>query len=426
MQKFCSDVLVVGGGIIGTTIARQLAKTNPKLRINLIEKETDFGQHTSKHNSGVLHGGLYYKTDSRKARHCVRGNMLLTQYHKDHNIALVECGKIISAKNDQEFESLKALQSQATQNGVKVDLISQSEALKLEPRLKLHKDYPLLFCPSTKAGDPQAVLGQLVKDLNQCSNVSLHSSTKYKKILKNEQNNIAIKTSEGNVFESRILVNCAGLYADRIAKDFGVAQQLSLIPLKGLYLKDSASVGKFRTLVYPVPPVKGSMFLGVHTTITKSGDLKLGPTAVPAFWRENYRGLDNFEINELLEVLKEYLKIGLSTKSLYYIKLFIQEMRRHNKSRIVSDAQQLVNLCEDGNTNSLIPKDVIENRFEFGQPAIRSQLIDATTKEFLSDFLVEEHMSTLHLLNMVSPGWTSSLSLAEEVSDRVEQLLQVQ
>ena len=423
--KLKSDILVIGGGIIGTSIARQIARASPTLKINLIEKENDFGLHGSTRNTGTIHCGVYYKIDSPQAKHCSRGNHLLTEYHKERKLPLIECGKLIPAQNAEESIRLKEYQKQATINKTPTEIISQTEAQKLEPTLRMHdEDFKALFCPTTKAGSPTGVMTELVKDLRDCHNVNLFPNTPYAGIKHKEEKLYTIKTRNGNnTFQARVVINCAGLYAEKIAKDFGIKTNYTTMPFKGLYLIDKKGKGDSKMLVYPVVPLKAGMFSFIHTTLTHNGSLKLGPTTTPAFWREDYSGFKNFSATELCTVLYYYLKIGLSNNSSYKLKFFINEMKKHDKRVILKDIQKLVNLFEHPNDLQTLTKEEIDERFEPMVGAIRNQVVDTDTNELFEDFLIEQSGNSIHMLNIVSPGWTCALSLAEEISDRALKLL---
>jgi len=219
------------------------------------------------------------------------------------------------------------------------------------------------------------------------------------------------------------LINCAGLYADKVAHDFDVAKELTLLPLKGVYLIDDVKndVHDMKTLIYPVPPagtVKGNYFLGVHTTLTTEGKIKLGPTALPGFWRENYEGMQRFKADELKEILKLYLKIGFSRQCGFFLSMLFKELWKHYSPNIVAEGKSLVTVYDDIKQNVFGFNKVGKN-FHYGKGGIRTQMINVNTLELLNDFHIIRNKNQLHYLNIISPGWTSSLAMGEDVHNLI-------
>jgi len=298
-----SDVVIVGGGIVGSSIAKNLGLKYPNKRIFILEKDNKLGKHNSTMNSGVLHAGLYYPTGSNRAKYCVKGNKLLTNYHKEKKIEVNYCGKLIIPKNKEESERIDELYEQGRRNGVEnLRIINRSEAEKIEPNLKLDKDYKIIFSGETKIGNPRRVIEELERDIYSISNVTKMTNCGFEYLIKNEKDEIILQDSNGDIHETSFIINAAGLYADKIAKKFEVGLNYELLPLMGTYLVDrkyknlnfstslenlkeiTSNSSNLKTLIYPVPPsqaTKGNNFLGVHTTITSEGEVKLGPTALP-------------------------------------------------------------------------------------------------------------------------------------------------
>jgi L-2-hydroxyglutarate oxidase LhgO len=212
-----------------------------------------------------------------------------------------------------------------------------------------------------------------------------------------------IETISGKLLSAKKIINTAGLYADKIARDFGFSQHYTIIPFKGIYLKYTKKDKPIKTNIYPVPNLKNP-FLGVHYTITVDGTIKIGPTSIPAFWRENYKGMDNFKIGELGNVLGWESRLFLSN-AFGFRGLAFDEMKKYNKAYFVSLATSMVhNIDKSGFT-------------EWSKPGIRAQLLNTKTLELVMDFVVEGDSTTIHVLNAVSPAFTCSFPFAKWVVD---------
>ena len=217
----------------------------------------------------------------------------------------------------------------------------------------------------------------------------------------------AVKTSQGNI-EFGYMVNAAGLYADKIAQDFGFSRDYRILPFKGLYLYSNEPAGAFQTNIYPVPDLRNP-FLGVHFTVTAEGKVKIGPTAIPAFWRENYKGLTNFNFNELMEII--FRQAGLFWSSDFDFKnLAFEELQKYSQAKLVSIA------------SSLAEGVGIKSFKKWGEPGIRAQLLNIRDKKLEMDFVTEGDERSLHILNAVSPAFTCALPFADFVCDKITKL----
>ena len=391
-----SDFLVIGGGVIGINIARCLKHQYPDSSVALIEKEEHCGLHASGRNSGVLHAGFYYTPDSLKAKFTRLGNARLTQYCKNKKIALNKCGKLVVAKNQSELASLDELLKRGRTNGIELHELTAEEAKRIEPRAKTFER--ALFSPSTSTVDPVAVMEHMREDA--CSEgVQIHLGTPYL-----GRKGTAVRTAK-NDFSPGYVVNAAGLYADKIARDFGFSERYRILPFKGLYLYSDEPAGSIRTNIYPVPNL-GNPFLGVHFTVTASGNAKIGPTAIPAFWRENYGGMSNFQAGEFLEIVRR--SVGLLAFSNFDFKhLALEEIRKYSKVRMVELAGHLAEGVR------------VEHFHKWGRPGIRAQLLDIHKKKLEMDFVLEGDEHSMHVLNAVSPAFTCSLPFAEYVCEKI-------
>jgi len=385
MSKIDTDFLIIGAGIIGVTFALNLKKAYPNKKICLIDKEPDVGFHASGRNSGVLHAGFYYHPDSLKAKFTRLGNQELTEYCEKKGLKINKCGKVVVAKSEDELDTLFELKRRGDTNGVELYIIDEKELAKIEPNAKTYQY--ALWSPRTSVVDPIEVLKSLKRDLESLG-VEFYFSTPYKKRL--GKNSIQ---AGDFIFEYGKLINCAGLYADKIAKDFGLSENYVLVPFKGLYLEYTGKEKLISKNIYPVPNIKNP-FLGVHFTIKVDGTIKIGPTATPCFWRENYNGLRNFKITELLEILK--WDSMLFTKNPLFRKTAFQEIRKYIKRNLIEDASKLVKSLDKSKFN------------RWGKPGIRAQLVDIKSLQLVQDFVVESDEEGIHILNAVSPAFTAS------------------
>ncbi len=387
MEVEKTDYLIIGAGIIGLTLARQLHEKAPGKRIILLDKEPDVALHSSGRNSGVLHAGFYYTSNSLKARFTRDGNLALKRYCKDNDLPLNECGKVVVACNEQELLALYELEKRGLANGVDVRLVTESELAEIEPNAKTFKK--ALYSPATATVDPVGICKSIKNRLLQ-SGADILFGEGYKELA---GENI-VKTSKGRRIFAGHVINAAGLYADKIARDFGFSKNYIIIPFKGIYLKHTGAQAPLKVNVYPVPNLKNP-FLGVHYTVTVDGHVKLGPTAIPAFWRENYEGFDNFSLAEMVEIgANESLLFLLN--SFGFRSLALEEVRKYYKPFFVGLGAKLVNKIDAAGFN------------EWSRPGIRAQLLNTGTRELVQDFIVEGDKASTHILNAVSPAFTGS------------------
>ncbi|MFN3532762.1 MAG: L-2-hydroxyglutarate oxidase [Candidatus Brocadia sp.] len=391
-----TDILIVGGGIVGVSIAKELASRHPDLDITLLEKEATVACHASARNSGVLHAGFYYTPDSLKAKFTVEGNRLLTDYCLKHHLTINRCGKIVVAKDEKELEGIFELKRRGDKNGVALEIVDEKRLTGLEPNARTFDK--ALYSPTTSVVNPAEVVEHIAQNLK--GNVKILLNEKFRK-----REDVSTVSTNTQKIKFRHLINSAGLYADKIAHQFGIGQKYTLIPFKGLYLeyKDSTLIRKH---IYPVPNLKNP-FLGVHFTITADGKVKIGPTAIPAFWRENYQGLSNFSLNEFFEVLFYEARLFV-TNAFNFRSLALEEMKKYCRNYFIQQAVHLV-------------KKIDINKFgNYLNPGIRAQLLDTETLKLVMDFVVEHGENSTHILNAVSPAFTSAFSFSKFIVDEVE------
>ena len=389
-----SDFLIVGAGIVGLTIAWELHKRYPDSRISIIEKEPDVAYHSSGRNSGVLHAGFYYNSESLKARFTKHGNQAMKAFCKEKGLSLNENGKVVVAKNEEEIAGIEKLHERGKLNGVDVSIIDEKELSRLEPNARTTDK--ALYSPSTATIDPKEISKALRADLS-AKGVNIYFNEAYKKLAGKNQ----IVTKSEQIYQGKKIINTAGLYADKIAKEFGFSGGYTIIPFKGVYLKYMYDNHPVTMNVYPVPNLKNP-FLGVHFTVTVNNEVKIGPTSIPAFWRENYYRGNNFNVNEMMSILGWEAKLFLSN-AFGFRNLAFDEIKKYRKPYFVNLAAQLI-------------KNIDKSGFkEWSSPGIRAQLLNKQTSELVQDFVVESDTDSVHVLNAVSPAFTSSFPFAEWV-----------
>ena len=391
-----TDFLIIGAGIIGLAIAKVLREVYPEKEICIIEKENSLGAHASGRNSGVLHAGFYYTPDSLKAKFTRQGNQELKELCEEKGLRLNKCGKIVVAQNEGELEVLFELKRRGDINGVELYIITEKELKDIEPNAKTYKY--ALFSPNTATVDPLEVLKALESELRE-KEVRFFFNCPYRKKLSDDLGIIA----GGKIFKAEKFINCAGLYADKIARDFGFSKNYQLVPFKGIYLEYKGNDQFIKRNIYPVPDIRFP-FLGVHFTVRVDGKIKIGPTAMPAFWRENYEGFKKFNFKEVLATIKWNTLMFI--KKAEFRKLAIEEMKKYSKSYLIEQAKKLV---------YNIPSTEL---FKWSKPGIRAQLIDKRSLTLIQDFIVEGDKHSVHILNAVSPAFTASFPFARYVVEK--------
>jgi L-2-hydroxyglutarate oxidase LhgO len=355
-----------------------------------------------------LHAGFYYTADSLKARFCREGNRMLTEYCMERNLALNKCGKLVVARNAEELAGIQILYDRGLANGVKLDLLSAEEARRIEPRARTYEK--ALFSPTTSSVDPLQVLSSLVQDA-RAAGVKFSYQTLFHSQLQSGDGTsrlLFLTGGQKKKIAAGYVVNCAGLYADQIAHDFGFGQRYTILPFKGLYIYSNEEPGTLACHIYPVPDLNNP-FLGVHHTLTVKGQNKIGPTAIPAFWREQYGGFSRFRAGEVLSIITRQVRLFLSA-GFDFRNLALSEIKKYRRKTLVAQAAEL---C-----SGIVP----ENFTKRGRPGIRAQLLDRKENKLIMDFLLEGDKRSLHVLNAVSPAFTCALPFASHVADTIDRL----
>lgn len=395
MATLQTDFLIIGAGIIGQSIALKLRQRFPEASIVILDKEMDVAQHASGRNSGVLHAGFYYTADSLKARFTVQGSKALKEFCTSNNLPINNCGKLVVATNAEELKQLFELERRGKANGSNVSIIGADEASKIESNIATYEK--ALYSPDTATVDPVQVCQKLKQILIQ-QGVSFKFDTQYK----SHSANIVYTNSAS--YSAKLIINSAGLYADKIAQDFGFGKLFTIMPFKGLYLKYTKNTSDIKTNIYPVPNLKNP-FLGVHFTKTVDGGIKIGPTAIPAFWRENYSGFSAFKVDEMLQILGTQAKLFLGNY-FNFRDLAFDEIKKYRRDYFVGLAKKLV--------KSIDPQGFTM----YTKPGIRAQLLNVNTNQLIQDFVIEGDRKSVHILNAVSPGFTCCFPFAEYVIDK--------
>lgn len=390
------DIIFIGGGIVGTASALKLLEKK-NLRILLIEAEDTLAKHQTGNNSGVIHSGLYYKPGSLKALNCTRGREMLYQFCEEHSIPHERCGKIVVATDESELSQLKMLEERGIANGlVGIKRLTKEEIKEYEP---YSNGIEALYVPQTGIVDYVAVTNKYAKlIMKNGGEIKLKSKAVSIKV---NCNQIVVCTEEDE-FKSKYLVNCGGLYSDKVAKMSGVNPDVKIIPFRGEYYelkKDKQHLVK--NLIYPVPDPQFP-FLGVHFTRMIHGGVEAGPNAVLAFKRTGYKKSD-IDISQITEML---LYPGFWKMAKKHYKMGWEEFKRSfSKKLFVKSLQKLIpELAED----DIIP----------GGAGVRAQALDRNGK-LLDDFRIIQTDKMIHVLNAPSPAATASLSIGDTISDMI-------
>ncbi len=390
-----TDIIIIGGGIVGLATAYQFTLDYPLLKITLLEKEQQLAAHQTGHNSGVLHTGIYYKPGSLKALNCLEGKSRMEDFCRKEEIDFEICGKVIVAISEAELPALETIYQRGRTNGVSCEMISTEKLNELEPYVAGIK---AVHVPEAGIVDYGQVCKRFAKHLQNNEDNQIHCSTKVIGIRHSES--IVVETEQGE-FEGRFLVNCAGLYSDKITA-MTQPPESKIIPFRGEYYKVRPEKHHLcRNLIYPVPD-PSFPFLGVHFTRMINGSLECGPNAVLAFAREGYsRSTVNFL--ELAEILSYSGFIKLAAK---YWRPGVGEMwRSFSKAAFVRALQRLV-------------PEISADDLETAPAGIRAQAVLSNGK-LVDDFLIQENKNIINVCNAPSPAATSSLNIGKHIVDIV-------
>lgn len=389
---------IIGSGIVGLTLAYEITNNNPECEITIFEKEDNSLKHGTGRNSGVIHSGIYYTPNSLRSNLCIEGSRLMKNFIKEHNLFLNPCGKLLMPRNIKEIDSLNLLFERSKKVGVKaIKLNSKEEILKIEPNCNPLFD-EALFIQDTAIGDPKEVTTKLLEILNE-RRVSILYQYEISD-LNSEKGTISFKTKS---FEFNYIINAAGLYSDKIAKISNLKTNYSSLPFKGKYWSVKTPIGSElpKTLLYPVPNL-AHPFLGIHTVYDKKGNFYLGPSNTPVFGKEAYKSFQNFNLFEFISLL---------------FKFIIKIIKNENKLRslAISEFRNLFIFHIRNSTKLYFKSSLKVSLSASAKVGIRSQIFDNQTKTLFNDFVVVKQKKTIHILNAISPAWTSSFAMAKYI-----------
>ena len=391
------DVAVIGGGIVGLALADAWLTRYPESSVLVLDKEDHLAAHASGRNSGVLHAGFYYAPDSLKAQLTRRGNQMLKAFCAERGVHVREVGKVVVTTSPDQLAQLDDLYARGQANGVPLEMIDDAQLSEIEPLARAHGR--ALWSPSTAVAGPAAVveaLGHRVRERGGEIRLGTPVTAAGPGWVRTPTESIGV----GHV------INAAGLYADRVAHWFGVGEEYRMLPFKGLYWYADWAPGRLQRHVYPVPDPRNP-FLGVHLTVTVDGRAKVGPTAIPSLWREDYAGLRGIKPTELADIARLYPRF-LRSPHHDVPGLVRSELPKYSRRYLVAQA------------SALVPSVRADDFRERGRVGVRAQLLHVPTGRLEMDFVVEPGERSTHVLNAVSPAWTSSLAMAEWIVDRIE------
>jgi L-2-hydroxyglutarate oxidase len=395
-----ADFVIVGAGIVGLAVSWELKKRHPHARIVVLEKEADAGMHASGRNSGVIHSGIYYGNTSLKAKVCKTGAFRMREFAAEHGIACNRSGKVIIATSERDLPTIDRLMKNANDNGVKAERMDEKGIREIEPHATPYQMG--IYVPDTSVIDSRAVVRKL-RALLEGKGVIFEFNAP---VLQTSVTARSVKTTSDE-YAYGYLYNCAGAGADLVAKLFGLGKDYLLLPFKGIYYKLRPERNHLvRGNIYPVPDID-LPFLGVHLTRVISGDVYVGPTAIPAFGRENYGIFQGMRPLESLKIGRELIRMYIENMQNFRL-LVHTEMKKYIKTNFVKAAQRLMTELTE---NDLIPCDKV---------GIRPQLVNVRTKSLEMDYIIEKTPYSAHVLNALSPAFTSSLAFADWLLDYTE------
>jgi (S)-2-hydroxyglutarate dehydrogenase len=393
------DCAVIGGGVVGLSVAMFLGRRQQGLKVLVVEKEAELALHQTGRNSGVIHSGIYYKPGSLKARFATSGNRSMVEFCEEHGIAHEVCGKVIVAMDEKELPLLKNLYNRGLANGLDVSEISKEEVQEIEPHVRCLRGIKV---PSTGIVNFRSVCMKYT-ELVRLQGGSVKTGTRIEAI--RQQGSIHILETTGGTIEAKFLINCAGLHSDRVARLAGLHPEAKIVPFRGEYYELVPERRHLvNTLIYPVPN-PAFPFLGVHFTKMIDGSVHAGPNAVLAFKREGYHKTD-INCADLFETLtfggfwklaRKHLKDGL-----------MEMYRSLSKKAFVRSLQQLIPEVAEGD---LVPT----------HAGVRAQALMPDGK-LVDDFLIVHGPNSIHVCNAPSPAATASLEIARAVAEQVPQL----
>lgn len=389
------DQIIIGAGIVGISLGLALLERDPNRNVLVIDKEEKPGVHASGRNSGVLHAGFYYSPDSLKAKFCRLGNLELRKFCKENNLQILLTGKVVVCQDNKDVARLEELYRRGVANGVNIELLGSKDLEKIEPAAQTVDKF--IWSPTTAVGNPKDVIKKLAEEFTKSGGSFLFNT----QVELFEKDNEVLVITKQETYSAKSIINSAGAYAADLAKQVNVGAEYVCLPFLGAYKKSKLLSTNPKRLVYPVPnPV--NPFLGVHTTTTLNNEIKIGPTALPVIGKEQYKLTDGFNLKELVEFFTSSTAL-LKSDSVDLIGLAKEEAFKLFKKPLLKRTRKLSNSL-DSNTDWV--------KFPSG---IRAQIINTKTKAIEMDYIVKSDKNVVHILNAVSPGWTSAIPFARWV-----------
>lgn len=391
-----TDVLIIGGGIVGLATAYNLSERLPNVRLTLVEKEKSLGAHQTGHNSGVLHSGIYYKPGSLKAINCREGKVAMQQFCEEQGIDYEICGKVIVAVAEEERPTLARIYDRGQKNGVQCQLIDRDRLRELEPHAA---GIAAIHVPESGIVNYRQVCERLGK-LIRAKGHEVWTDAQATQV-RNSHETTVVQAGAKEI-EAKWIVNCAGLQCDRVTKLVGAEPVAKIVPFRGEYYElRPESQHLCRNLIYPVPDPKFP-FLGVHFTRMIEGGVECGPNAVLAFAREGYR-MSTVNISDLCESLTYPGFIRMAVK---HWKMGSGELWRSFSKRAFVKALQ-----------RLMPE-ITADDLHAAPAGVRAQAV-LPNGGLVDDFVIVEHNRTINVNNAPSPAATASLNIGRLIADKL-------
>ena len=392
------DILIIGGGVMGLATGIALLQSKSSLKVIIAEKENQLAMHASGRNSGVLHAGFYYSPDSLKAKFCRDGNKELRKLAKKYEIPVREVGKVVVTRNEDENQRLETLYQRGIANGVDIEMLDSSKLKNYEPLAITHERF--LWSPTTAVSDSKAIVDAMRQEFESLGGTINYGS----KVFLKESNNEIIDSS--NTFIAKHYINAAGAQSDRIARKVGVGTEYAMLPFMGVYRATEEKNLPLQRLVYPVPhPI--NPFLGVHFTLTIDHKVKIGPTAIPIAGREQYSFASGWSASDIAQALKGMTSL-IKGEAHDFGAILKSELPKFLESTLARESTELV------------PTANVVKHWNKKPPGIRAQLVHLPTGRLEQDFVVTSRANSTHILNAVSPGWTSAIPFGIWASQQVE------
>lgn len=405
MKSLSLDFIVIGAGVTGLCLAARLKDRYKNASIAVVDKEAGIALHTSSRNSGVIHAGLYYKPDTLKARVCVKGGIRLKDWCTKNRIPLLNCGKLVVPKSSEEEATLDILHSNASANGAVTEFVDRQQIQKLSPFVN-SSIRTALWSPNTSVVDPKSVIRSLEDYLYE-NNIEIILNSTVSDVL--DSNTIILRSSDSETLRIQYqhLFNCSGAYACDLADKFKLNHSYRCVPFKGIYWQYKIDSNLKSPNVYPVPDLN-MPFLGVHLTPSpvRSDIMYIGPTATLALGRENYNLLQNIEIKDA--AINAFFMLNQYLTNSNRIRAYVnQQLFQFLKPLML---RELNGICSPIDSSLITPSNKV---------GIRPQLINIKDGSLVNDFLlVRSDPHNVHILNSISPAFTSFFELSDYIIDR--------